>query len=187
MIQSAEKKTVKNTNKAIITLQKKADAGDTNAMVTLALFYFRGRLVGPNPELAISLLKEAERKGHKSATYWLKKYSSEIQAWEQKKISSSSQSTNAEKLNFSENVSPAVKQQEYDYYCEQLQFDPFDKENFYNKKILQISGRTMEGQCSYSDKFYAPVEAQVTLLLNICKPMDVITSRASEFPSASDF
>ena len=185
-IQSNDKKTVKNTNKAIIRLQKKADAGDTNAMVTLALFYFRGRIVEHNPELAISLLKEAERKGHKSATYWLKKYSSEIQAWEQKKISSSSQSTNAEKLNFSENVSPAVKQQEYDYYCEQLQFDPFDKENFYNKKILQISGRTMEGQCSYSDKFYAPVEAKVTLLLNIRKPMDVITSRASDFPSASD-
>ena len=186
VIQSAEKKTVKNTDKTIITLQKKADAGDPQAMVTLALFYFRGSLVEPNPELAISLLKEPERKGHKPATYWLKKYSSEIQAWEQKKISSSSQSTNAEKLNFSENVSPAVKQQEYDYYCEQLQFDPFDEENFYNKKILQISGRTMEGQCSYSDKFYAPVEAQVTLLLNIRKPMDVITSRASEFPSASD-
>ena len=188
-IQSNDQKTVKNTNKAIIRLQKKADDGDTQAMVSLALFYFRGRIVEHNPELAISLLKKAESKGNKSAAYFLKKYSSEVQTWEQQKKSSSALNTSSKKSNFPKNVSPAVKQQKNDYYCELFQFDPFDEKNFYNKLILQTAGRTMECQCGYSNKFSAPVEAQAALLLNMRNPMNITEGKylsSPSFPSSSD-
>ena len=116
-------------------LQKKADSGDSVALLNLAQMYFYGIGVKQNSKTAISLLQKAVNQGNQQAENLIKLFSS-AQAHKIKSINTAIITKSTKNKELKEDIQFAIKKQEDDYLADL--FNDKDGKELPDAKSLKV-------------------------------------------------